>query len=47
MTVRWGFLGAGYVASRAMAPAVHEAEGATLHAVASRDETRSRALVPE
>ena len=47
MTVRWGFLGAGYVASRAMAPAVHEADGATLHAVASRDETRSRALVPE
>ena len=47
MTVRWGFLGAGYVASRAMAPAVHEAEGATLHAVASRDETRSRALEPE
>ena len=46
MTVRWGFLGAGYVASRAMAPAVHEAEGAVLHAVASRDEARSRALEP-
>lgn len=46
MTVRWGFLGAGYVASRAMAPAVHEAAGAVLHAVASRDEARSRALEP-
>ena len=47
MTVRWEFLAAGYVASRAMAPAVHEAEGAVLRAVASRDETRSRALEPE
>ena len=46
MTVRWGFIGAGYVASRAMAPAVHEAEGAVLHAVASRDEARSRVLEP-
>jgi predicted dehydrogenase len=46
MTVRWGFLGAGYVASRAMATAVHSAEGATLYAVASRDEARSRALEP-
>jgi xylose dehydrogenase (NAD/NADP) len=46
MTVRWGFLGAGYVASRAMAPAVHAAGGAVLHAVASRDEARSRALEP-
>jgi predicted dehydrogenase len=46
MTVRWGFLGAGYVASKAMATAVHSAEGATLYAVASRDEARSRALEP-
>lgn len=46
MTVCWGFLGAGYVASRAMAPAVHAAGGAVLHAVASRDEARSRALEP-
>jgi predicted dehydrogenase len=30
-----------------MAPAVHEAEGAVLRAVASRDEDRSRALEPE
>ena len=31
--VRWGFLGAGYVASRAMAPAVHAADGAVLQVV--------------
>lgn len=46
MTVRWGFLGAGYVASRAMAPAVHAARGAELHSVASRDGVRSAALEP-
>lgn len=46
MNVRWGFIGAGYVASRAMAPAVHAAPGATLHAVASRDPKRSADLEP-
>ncbi len=46
MTIRWGFLGAGYVASRAMAPAVHRATGARLQGVASRDEARSRDLEP-
>jgi predicted dehydrogenase len=46
VTIRWGFLGAGYVASRAMAPAVHRAEGARLQGVASRDAERSRALEP-
>lgn len=46
MTVRWGFIGAGYVASRAMAPAVHEANGAELYAVASRDSVRSAELEP-
>lgn len=46
MTVRWGFIGAGYVASRAMAPAVHSARGATLQAVASRDPQRSAELEP-
>lgn len=44
--VRWGFLGAGYVASRGMAPAVHAARGAVLHAVASREKDRSRTLEP-
>lgn len=47
MTVRWGFIGAGYVAGRAMAPAVHAASGASLHAVASRDAKRSAELEPE
>jgi predicted dehydrogenase len=46
MSVRWGFLGAGFVASRAMGPAVHAAQHATLHAVASRDEARSATLEP-
>lgn len=44
--VRWGFLGAGFIASRALAPAVHAAEGAVLHAVAARDADRARALGP-
>ena len=47
MTVNWGFLGAGYVASRGLAPAVHASRGANLYAVASRDEQRSAALEPE
>ena len=47
MRVRWGFIGAGYVASRAMAPAVHVADGAELYAVASRDRQRSEVLEPQ
>ena len=47
MTVNWGFLGAGYVASRGLAPAVHVSRGAHLYAVASRDEQRSSTLEPE
>ena len=47
MTVNWGFLGAGYVASRGLAPAVHTSRGANLYAVASRDEQRSATLEPE
>ena len=47
MTVNWGFLGAGYVASRGLAPAVHVSQGAHLYAVASRDEQRSATLEPE
>ena len=46
MTIRWGFLGAGYVASRAMAPAVHASQGAILQGVASRERSRSSALEP-
>jgi len=47
VTVNWGFLGAGYVASRGLAPAVHTSRGAHLYAVASRDEQRSATLEPE
>ncbi|CAB4367833.1 MAG: hypothetical protein F2916_03300 [Actinobacteria bacterium] len=47
MTVNWGFLGAGFVASRGLAPAVHASRGAHLYTVASRDEKRSATLEPE
>jgi predicted dehydrogenase len=47
VTVNWGFLGAGFVASRGLAPAVHASRGAHLYAVASRDEQRSANLEPE
>jgi predicted dehydrogenase len=45
-SVRFGFLGAGYIASRAMAPAVHAADGAVVQAVAARDVDRARGLEP-
>ncbi len=44
--VRWGFLGAGNVAGAALAPAVHSAQGAVLHAVAARDPARAAGLGP-
>lgn len=44
--VRWGFLGAGFVASQALGPAVHAAEGAVLQVVGSREGSRARALEP-
>lgn len=44
--VRFGFLGAGWIASRALAPAVHAAQGAVLQAAAARDGDRARALEP-
>ena len=47
MAVNWGFLGAGFVASRGLAPAVHASRGANLYAVASRDEKRSVTLEPK
>jgi xylose dehydrogenase (NAD/NADP) len=45
--IRWGFLGASWVASTAVAGAVHSAPNASLFAVASRDPERSRLLSPE
>lgn len=47
MNIKWGFIGAGYVASKALAPAVHTASNSSLAAVASRDPNRAAALAPE
>ncbi len=44
--VRWGFIGAGWIAHRALAPAVHGADGAVLQAAAARDSDRARSLSP-
>lgn len=44
--VRWGFLGAGWLASRATAAAVHGAAGARLEAAAARDLLRAEGLQP-
>jgi len=46
MTIKWGFIGAGYVATKALAPAVHAASNATLTAVASQNLLRAQALAP-
>jgi xylose dehydrogenase (NAD/NADP) len=46
MTVRWGFLGAGFVASRGVAPVVHGSSSAVLQRVAARDLARAEALEP-
>jgi len=46
MSIRWGFIGAGMVATKALAPAVHAASNATLTAAASRDLIRAQALAP-
>ena len=45
-SVKWGFLGAGYVANQAMGSAVHAATNAELFGVASRDKRRSKKLKP-
>jgi predicted dehydrogenase len=44
--IRWGFLGAGFIATKALAPAVHAADNAVLQIVGSRDEDRASALEP-
>ena len=44
--VRWGFLGAGMVATAALGPAVAAADGAVLQAAGARDVERARALGP-
>ena len=45
--IRWGFLGAGWIATTALAPAVHSAKNGILHGVASRDRGRAEALQPQ
>ena len=47
MSVNWGFIGAGVVATKALAPAVRSARNANLYAVASRDISRASNLSPE
>ena len=47
MSVKWGFLGAGWIANRAMGPAVHAANNAELFGVASRETARSKNLEPK
>lgn len=45
-SVGFGFLGAGMIATTALSPAVHAADGAHLQAVAARDIDRARSLEP-
>lgn len=47
MSINWGFIGAGVVASKALAPAVRSASNANLYAVASRDISKALNLSPE
>lgn len=46
MSLRWGFIGAGNIATVALAPAVHKASNSILYAVASGDTARSEKLEP-
>ncbi len=42
----WGLIGAGWIATTAIAPAMHAAENTVIQGVASRDKERSKALNP-
>ena len=46
MSVNWGFIGAGVVATKALAPALRSASNANLYAVASRDISKALNLSP-
>lgn len=46
MTVRWGFIAAGAIATRSLAPAVHFHGGSVLQVAAARDPARAAALEP-
>ena len=39
---RWGLIGAGWIATTAIAPAMHAAENTVIQAVASRDKERMK-----
>ena len=45
-STRWGLLGAGWISRRAIAPAMHSAQGVTLDLVAARDLGRAASLTP-
>ena len=45
-TTRWGLIGASWIATKAIAPAMHAASDAIVQAVASRDLKRAQALNP-
>jgi predicted dehydrogenase len=44
--IRWGLIGAGWIAIKAIAPAIHATPNAIVQAVASRDSKRSQSLKP-
>ena len=45
-TIRWGYIGAGWIATKAIAPAMHATPNAVVQAVASRDPRRAQSLNP-
>ena len=45
-STRWGLIGAGWIATRTIAPAMHASSEAVVQAVASRDLERAQALNP-
>jgi len=45
-STRWGLIGAGWIATRTIAPAMHAADDTLVQAVASRDIERAQALNP-
>jgi predicted dehydrogenase len=44
--IRWGLIGAGWIATKAIAPAMHATPNAIVQAVASREPKRSQSLNP-
>ena len=45
-TIRWGLIGAGWITTKAIAPAIHAAHNATVQAVASHNPKRAQLLSP-